>query len=180
MKTKYLILLSLAGAIICLDQLTKILVLDSFVRGESIPVVKGFFNLTYVQNPGAAFGFLAGAPAYFRVPFFIATPIIALIVILYLYRHLRDNQKLQASALALILGGAVGNFIDRVRFQYVVDFLDVHWKNQVHFPAFNVADSAITIGVTFLIIALFFETREEMRQQKEASQKNAKHSQQNV
>jgi signal peptidase II len=166
MKTKYLILLSMAGAIICLDQWTKLLVLDHFVRGESIPVIPGYFNLTYVQNPGAAFGFLAGAPESFRVPFFIMTPIVALVVIFYLYRHLREDQKLQATALALILGGAVGNFIDRVRFHYVVDFLDFHWKGQMHFPAFNVADSAITVGVVFLMIALFFETKEEMAQEK--------------
>lgn len=172
MKPKYLILLSCAGTVICLDQLTKLVILERFARGESLSVIKGFFNITHVRNPGAAFGFLSGAPEWFRVPFFIAVPLIALLVILFLYRNLEDNQKLQSTALSLILGGAIGNFIDRIRFQNVVDFLDFHWMNKAHFPAFNVADSAITVGVVFLSIALFQEAKEDYEQHR--AQKSSK------
>jgi signal peptidase II len=165
MKRKYLILFSLAGVIICADQLTKFWILDNYRLGESTVVIQDFFNITHVHNPGAAFGFLADLPKNIRLPFFIVVPTIALIVIAYLYRNLKDDQRLQASALALILGGAIGNFIDRLRFQFVIDFLDFHWKNN-HFPAFNIADSAITVGVGLLMINIIQEIKEEYNLEK--------------
>jgi signal peptidase II len=151
---KWKILFFTMPFIVILDQYTKWLVVKNFFYGESISVVSGFFNLTYVRNSGAAFGFLADAHPEFRVPFFIIVPVIAMGVIGYLFKDLKSSQNLMATALSLVVGGAIGNFIDRVRFNYVVDFLDFHWKFQYHFPAFNVAGSAICVGVGFLLLDL--------------------------
>lgn len=139
--------------IIVLDQWTKILVLDHFEYGESVAVIQEFFSLTYVRNTGAAFGFLATANPAFRVPFFLAIPIIAMVVLGFLYRDLPRESRWRSLALGLVTGGAVGNLIDRVRLGYVVDFLDFHYKNVYYFPAFNIADSAICVGVAILLLS---------------------------
>ncbi len=155
MKKKYQILAAFPAIVLVLDQITKQLIIDRFHLGESIPVLHGYFSITYVRNTGAAFGFLAASDPSFRVPFFLLVPSIALAVIGYLFRKLPDSDLRTASALALVMGGALGNLIDRMRFGYVVDFLDFHWRYQAHFPAFNVADSAICVGVGLLMLDLF-------------------------
>jgi signal peptidase II len=144
--------------IIILDQWTKLLVLDQFEYGESIAVIQEFFSLTYVRNTGAAFGFLATANPAFRVPFFLAIPIIAMVVLGFLYRDLPKDSRWRSLALGLVTGGAVGNLIDRVRLGYVVDFLDFHYKNVYYFPAFNIADSAICVGVVILLLSTMEKT----------------------
>jgi len=143
--------------VIVFDQWTKQLILDRFKWGESISIIESFFAFTYVRNMGAAFGVLHNAPAYFREPFFILVPILAMVIITAVLAKLKPDQKLTAVALSLIMGGAIGNLIDRVRFGYVVDFLDVHWKEVYHWPAFNVADSCIVVGVCYLFIQSFFQ-----------------------
>ena len=136
---------------ILLDQVTKYLVMKKMVLGQSIPILDGFFNLTYVMNPGAAFGILASASENFRVPFFLGVSCLAIVAVLVFYfKGARDNLILQIG-LSLVLGGAIGNLIDRVRFHEVVDFIEVYYK-RFHWPAFNIADSAISIGVCFLIL----------------------------
>ena len=135
------------------DQWTKIIVLNHFEYGESLPIIHGFFNLTYVRNTGAAFGFLANANESFRVPFFLIVPLIAMVVLGFLYRDLPKNARWRSLALGLVSGGAVGNLIDRVRLGYVVDFLDFHYQSTYSFPAFNVADMAICVGVGILLLA---------------------------
>ncbi len=135
------------------DQLTKASILSHFQYGESIVMIQDFFNLTYVRNLGAAFGFLAGSDASFRIPFFVVVPIIALVVLVYLYVDLPPAAKWRATALGMVSGGALGNLIDRARLGYVVDFLDFHYKNAYSFPAFNVADSAICVGVGILLLS---------------------------
>jgi signal peptidase II len=152
MKRKYQILIFLSVAIIFLDQWSKNVILSKFQLGESISVVSSFFNITYVRNTGAAFGFLATAHSAFRVPFFIIVPLVALLIIGLMFRRLPDREVLMSSALALVMGGAVGNLIDRVQHGFVVDFLDFHWKYSAHFPAFNVADSAICVGVGLMML----------------------------
>jgi signal peptidase II len=144
--------------IIILDQWTKLLVLDQFEYGESVAVIQEFFSLTYVRNTGAAFGFLATANPAFRVPFFLAIPIIAMVVLGFLYRDLPKDSRWRSLALGLVTGGAVGNLIDRVRLGYVVDFLDFHYKNVYYFPAFNIADSAICVGVVILLLSTMEKT----------------------
>lgn len=153
--------LSILGGVsvvsILFDQATKWMVHAKFKWGESISVVPDFFALTYVRNKGAAFGFMHSAPAWIREPFFIIVPLVALTVIFLLFVKLKDSQKWSATALSLILGGAIGNLIDRLRFGYVIDFLDFHWKEVYHWPAFNIADSCIVVGVGIMLIQSFYE-----------------------
>jgi len=154
-QRKNLIGLIVPLVIIFSDQITKQLIIDHFLLGETVPILEGFFHFTYVRNPGAAFGMLANAPPIFRVPFFLAIPVIALIIIFFIFKKLPVTSVMVPMALSLVIGGAVGNLIDRIRFGYVIDFLDFHWKYQYHFPAFNIADSAICIGVGILMIDVF-------------------------
>lgn len=154
---KYWILGLTVVVILVLDQWTKHLVHTRFRWGESVAIIESFFALTYVRNSGAAFGLLHRAPAWFRDPFFIIVPIVALVVIVVLFVKLKEDQKLTALALSLILGGAVGNLIDRIRFGYVIDFLDFHYKEVYHWPAFNVADSAIVVGVGIMFAQSLFQ-----------------------
>lgn len=140
--------LAIALVLVLADQFTKILVIGSFQLGEGIPMT-GFFNLVRVHNAGAAFSFLAGASGWQRW-FFTALGLVAAVVIVWMLKG-HPGQRLFCFALACILGGAVGNVIDRVLYGYVVDFLDFHWAG-MHFPAFNVADSAITVGAVCLIL----------------------------
>jgi signal peptidase II len=152
---KYLILLTIAGLIVSIDQATKLYILSHFSYGESITVIKDFFNLTYVRNPGAAFGFLSTSPETFRHIFFLSVPPIALVFIIYIMRSVPTSDVIQIVALSGIFGGAIGNYIDRIRFRYVIDFLDFHIKNKYVWPAFNVADSAIVCGVIILLLIMF-------------------------
>lgn len=161
MKLKYLVLLAVTGSIISLDQLTKHLVTQRFQLGESISIIEGFFNLTYVRNPGAAFGLLARLNPAVRVPFFIIVPLVALGVIFYVFRKVEDKDLKLSAALSLVIGGAFGNLIDRSAYNYVIDFLDFHWHYTTHFPAFNVADTAICIGVGFLILDIIQKERQQ-------------------
>lgn len=140
--------LALALLIVIADQFTKVLVLGSFTLGEG-KVVTEFFNLVRVHNAGAAFSFLAGASGWQRW-FFTGLGLVAAAVIVWMLKQ-HAGQRLFGFAMACILGGAIGNVIDRVLYGYVVDFLDFHWAG-MHFPAFNVADSAITIGAIGLLL----------------------------
>ena len=152
---KYLILLAVSGVIITIDQATKIYIHTRFALGESINVVENFFNITYVRNKGAAFGILSDLPDMIRESFFLAMTPVALFIILLLLKSVPKTDKIQILALSGIFGGAIGNYIDRIRFGYVIDFLDAHWYHKHAWPAFNVADSAIVCGVTILILLMF-------------------------
>lgn len=140
--------LGIAAVIVLLDQITKVLIVRLFSLGESMPVTS-FFNLVLAHNPGAAFSFLAGAGGWQRY-FFTAVAVIAVITILYLLKR-HAGQKMFCWALALILGGAIGNLIDRMMYGYVIDFLDFHVAGW-HWPAFNVADMAIVGGAGLFIV----------------------------
>lgn len=152
-KRKYLILILVTAAVIIFDQISKSLIVQKFRLGDSSPVISDFFSLTYIRNTGAAFGILAHADPIFRVPFFIIVPMVALFAIAYIFRKIPDQDVKLSVALSLVIGGAIGNLIDRVVLGFVVDFLDFFWKGY-HFPAFNVADSAICVGVGFLMLDL--------------------------
>ncbi|HZY17452.1 MAG TPA: signal peptidase II [Ramlibacter sp.] len=141
--------LGLAFIIVLADQLTKILILGYYRLGEST-YVTSFFNVVRAHNPGAAFSFLATASGWQRW-LFTGIAIAAVIFILWMLRS-HAGQKLFCFALACILGGAVGNLIDRLLHGYVVDFLQFHWGRRWYFPAFNVADAAITAGAIGLIL----------------------------
>ena len=140
--------LGLAALIVLLDQATKLTIERVFDYGDVHPIT-GFFNLVLTYNKGAAFSFLAGASGW-QKEFLTAVGVAASLFIVYLLaRH--GTQRLFSLALALILGGAVGNVIDRVAYGHVIDFLDFHWRGW-HWPAFNVADSAIVCGAALLIL----------------------------
>lgn len=150
MKKNLLIFVLGAAAIIALDQITKSAITARFALHEAYPVISGFFNLVYVMNPGAAFGFLANASETFRYVFFTGITVVAAGLIVYYLVKSNPRNLLLTGSLTLIFGGAVGNLIDRLRFGAVVDFLDVY-IGAAHWPAFNVADSAITVGAILMI-----------------------------
>ena len=139
-----------AIAVIVLDQITKAVITEKLFMYGSHKVIDGFFNLVYVMNPGAAFGFLAGAPEIFRYLFFISITVLAILLIIYYILKSKSQDVLIVISLTLIFGGAVGNLIDRIRFGAVVDFLDFYIGTW-HWPAFNVADSAISVGAVLMI-----------------------------
>ncbi len=139
--------LSLSALVIILDQLSKVWVTNHFAYAESLPIL-GVFNLVLAHNTGAAFSMLNDAGGWQRW-LFTAIAVVASVWIVWLLRK-HEGQGLFCFALALILGGALGNLIDRIAYGYVVDFLDFHWDNH-HFPAFNVADSAISCGAALML-----------------------------
>ncbi len=141
--------LGIAAIVILLDQISKITIERSFQYAEIYPVTS-FFNLTLVYNKGAAFSFLATEGGWQRY-FFTAIGVIASVVITYLLRK-NATEKLFCWSLSLIMGGAIGNVIDRVVYGHVIDFLDFHYKNMYHFAAFNLADSAICLGAALFIL----------------------------
>lgn len=141
--------LGLALIILIADQFAKVLILGYYQLGDST-YVTSFFNIVRAHNTGAAFSFLASASGWQRW-FFTAIGVAATVFIVYLLRS-HSGQKLFSFALACILGGAVGNVVDRLLHGYVVDFLQFHWQRSWYFPAFNLADSAITIGAVCLLL----------------------------
>jgi signal peptidase II len=144
-------------AVVCIDQASKAWIIAHFSLHESWEIIPGLFNLTHLTNNGAAFGILAGQPALWRQIFFIAIAGIALVCIWMIQRGFSQRSRVYSVALALIAGGAIGNLIDRIRWGFVVDFLDFY-LSQSHWPAFNAADSAITVGVTlFVVYNLLFD-----------------------
>ena len=153
MSRKTRIVLGCVGFIVLADQLTKYIVDRTMPLHYSIPVIDNFFNLTYIRNTGAAFGIFSGSHEAFRLPFLIIVSLIAIGFIFMMLKRLRESETGLTIALAFILGGAIGNLIDRVIYGEVIDFLDVYWSDY-HWPAFNIADSFITIGVCITIYYL--------------------------
>jgi len=142
------ILLSLG--IILLDQVSKHWITLKFSPGETLPVIPGFFDIAYVRNTGAAWGMLGGFTGML-----VVISLAVLVILIVFRRSFLSDSLIHRLALGLMVGGIVGNLLDRVRFQYVVDFLDFHWQIH-HFPAFNVADSAICVGVGLYVLSSFF------------------------
>jgi len=162
MKLKYLILIVVSAVVLVIDQVTKLSIDRSMDLHSSITIVENFFNITYLRNKGAAFGVLAQSG--YRLPFFILVSLVAIAVIAVVFHRLRPDQKFTAFSLALIFSGALGNLIDRVRLGEVIDFLDAHWYSH-HWPAFNIADSAICVGVFLLAIDMFIEEKRQKTRQ---------------
>ncbi len=158
---KYRIFALTVSVSLLLDQLSKIYIDNNFVLGESKRIISDFFHITYVRNPGAAFGIFSDNAI--RLPFFIGISCVASLGILWYIRQIPREKHWQHLALGLILSGALGNLIDRIRLGEVIDFLDAHWYNY-HWPAFNVADSAICVGVTIMLICSWHEERQKKHQ----------------
>jgi signal peptidase II len=190
-RGKYLYLTIIAPLVVIADQVTKWLAasnlqpLASLRPGERfVTVIDGFFRFKYVENPGAAWGLLRDASAGFRIPFFIIVSIIAIGVIMWFFKKVEPKQRMLASAIALVLGGAVGNLIDRIVMGRVIDFIDwyvtfdspmdlglfVIDAGEKHWPTFNVADAAITIGVILLMVEMFFGKGFKDSQSKKATE----------
>jgi signal peptidase II len=157
---RYLILALISLSTVALDQISKVQIMQTMRLHESIPVVSEFFSLTYIRNPGAAFGLLASSGQTFRLIFFGLTSVFALGLLGMIFFRLRQDDWIGQLSIAVILGGAIGNLLDRVRFGEVIDFLDFY-VNGYHWPAFNVADAAISVGVFFLILHFALEKKEE-------------------
>ncbi len=144
---------------IALDQVTKLYVHTQFQLHESRAVIENFFHITYVRNFGAAFGFLAQTPPVFREIFFLIMPPLACLIILYILREVNDKDTVQILSLSSIFAGAMGNYLDRLQFRYVIDFFDFHFYGKYSWPAFNIADMAIVFGVGFLMYAMLTEKK---------------------
>ncbi|HWP33997.1 MAG TPA: signal peptidase II [Thermodesulfobacteriota bacterium] len=150
---RYRILLGVAAVVVAADLATKAVVEATIPVGGAVAVVDGMVSLVHARNTGAAFSLLAGLPAAVRLPFFVLVSVGAIAAVVVFARGLADRQWGLATALALVLGGAVGNLVDRLRYGEVVDFVLVYWRDWA-WPAFNVADSAITVGVGILVGAM--------------------------
>ncbi len=137
-----------------LDQATKIWIVQSLSYADRLTVIENFFYITHVRNPGAAFGMLANSPETFRLTFFISVTLVAIALIISFYRRLAPGDRLSALALGLILGGAIGNLIDRVVYTEVIDFLHFRLWSGYSWPDFNFADSFIVVGVGLLVLEL--------------------------
>jgi signal peptidase II len=156
MHPKYRTLFIVTTVTVVLDQLTKLYIARTLPLHTMIRVIENFFTITYLRNKGAAFGMLATSP--WRLPFFILVSTVAVVVIFTVIKKLRDDQKLAALSLSLVLAGALGNLIDRISYGEVIDFIFVHWYEH-YWPAFNVADSAICVGVFLLSLDMIREER---------------------
>lgn len=146
-------MLPICISLILLDQATKFAVMRYFPLFTGKVVIPGFFNLVHVRNTGSAFSLFAGANPSWRLPFFIVSTLLIVGVILFAYTKVRREETWLRTAYSLIVGGALGNLIDRLRFGEVVDFLDFY-VGSYHWPAFNVADSAITTGALMLLVSM--------------------------
>jgi len=153
-----LLYLALSAFLFSLDRVTKTLVVDRLSLHESVSVVEGFFRLTHITNTGALFGLMAGLSSPLRGLIFITVPVLAITLILLFQFHARENDFLAQVGLSMILGGALGNLWDRVFLGHVIDFLDFSVAG-FHWPAFNIADSCICLGVLSLILDLLWRER---------------------
>ncbi|MBI5508488.1 MAG: signal peptidase II [Deltaproteobacteria bacterium] len=190
--------LSIAGVVVVLDQITKWLAVSRLttafeafsgealgfgdklsrflwqkhpVKSEAFAVLDDFWHFRYVENPGAAWGFLSGSASWFRTPFFLLVSVGAMIFIIHYVRKTTAEQRLLRLALALVFGGALGNFIDRVRLGYVIDFIDWHWFDKATWPTFNIADSGISVGVALMVLEMMFSRTPKSEPEQSAAPK---------
>lgn len=157
---KLILFFTFVVLIIVVDQASKIYVYQNFHLGESVKVIDGFFNFTYVQNRGAAFGFGGGFDNWFRYTLFLFVPVVACIYLVYALIKSASGPLIMTWAYALILGGAIGNLIDRFRLDFVVDFFDFYIGKH-HFATFNVADSAISLAAILIIVDYLMNRKKE-------------------
>jgi signal peptidase II len=154
---KYKTVVCVSLFVVVLDQITKVLIRSSFALHESVSVLP-FLAITHLRNRGAAFGIMNDLPETIRMPLFVLILVVAFIAILTFVKKAEPRDRILITSLSLILGGAIGNSIDRFRLGYVTDFIDFHWFGdpKYHWPPFNVADAAITIGVILILLQALF------------------------
>jgi len=153
LSKRYTVSISIAIIVLALDQISKYLVRQFLPLNHSIEVINGFFNLVHIQNPGIIFGIFSQSTHALRNYLLITGSLLAILFLLFFIRSLRERDFPLTVAISLILGGAIGNLVDRIIFEKVIDFLDFYWHSH-HWPAFNMADSAITVGMVILVIQI--------------------------
>lgn len=153
---KYKILVIISFLVIVFDQISKAIIVKFITPYTSKTIIPGVFNITHIYNPGGAFGFMAGQSILVRTILFLVVSTIAIGFIFYFYKNTPPTHPVLASGFALIFGGAIGNMIDRIRLGTVVDFLDFYIEG-LHWPAFNIADSAISVGMAIFLFHLVFK-----------------------
>lgn len=173
---KYFIFLTISFAIVALDQATKLIIHTQFNLGEKRVVIPGFFNLTYVRNSGGVFGLFSDSNEVIRLLLFLILPALAFVIIVSIIHKLNIREKGQLLAFSSIFGGAMGNYIDRIHFGYVVDFFDFYYKSAV-WPTFNVGDVCIVIGV-FSAIWIIYKTEKKLEQANKLEQEAQAQAQQ--
>jgi len=141
-----------AGPLSFGEELGRFLSLKHPGTARVIAVIPDFWHFRYAENPGAAFSFLGSAASGLRTPFLLLVALVAMVFIVVYYRRTGEKQGLLRVALAMVFAGALGNFLDRLRFGYVIDFIDWHWFDKATWPTFNIADAAISVGVAFLLL----------------------------
>jgi signal peptidase II len=151
---KWFLFFSVSLAWISLDQFSKVLVLEHLRLGQTTVAIPNLLNWTYVSNPGAAFGFLGQTSESFRNIFFLLVTPLAAFFVVTLMRTTKSQEWFQILSLASIFGGAMGNFIDRIRFRFVIDFIDIYFTHEIYIPAFNLADVAIVVGALGLLLCI--------------------------
>lgn len=155
MTAKTKVFLGTVALALPLDQLTKTWIVRNLSFADRIPVIEGFFSITHVRNPGAAFSLFASSPEPFRRVFFVVVTLVAIALVFSFFRRLAPGDRLSSLALGLVLGGAVGNLIDRLVYGEVIDFLHFRLLGGYTWPDFNLADSFIVVGVALLVLELF-------------------------
>jgi signal peptidase II len=162
MKKKYWVLLFLCIWILSVDQWTKYSIQKRLPLHHTVSVVKGFFNLTHVRNPGGAFGILGGEGGGLSSSLFVLVSLIAIGIIIFFFFKTREDEEILSLAFSMVLSGAIGNLIDRFRIGEVIDFFDFQISS-FHWPAFNIADSAITIGIGLILVEIFSRDHRKSR-----------------
>lgn len=152
-RARFILAGAVAALVVLLDQASKLWATGALRGRPPVPVIDGFFDLVYHRNTGGVFGLFSGSPSPVRTLFFIAVTLVALAFVLYLMKEWGREHRVALIALALVAGGAVGNLIDRVAYGEVIDFIDWYWRDH-HWPAFNIADSAITLGTAILLFTV--------------------------
>ena len=160
MKRKYWVLLIFCFGILLLDQWTKSLIVQKLSLYQRVEVIQGFFNIIHVRNTGGAFGIFGGEKGGLGSILFVVVSLLAIGSIFYLFIKIKENEKTLALSFSLVLSGAIGNLIDRLRYGEVIDFLDFYLSS-THWPAFNVADSAICTGIGLLALELLIRDRKK-------------------
>lgn len=162
MKRKYWVLLLVCFLILFVDQWTKHAIQQRLVLYQKVEVIHGFFNLVHVRNTGGAFGIFGGEKGGLGSLLFVVVSLVAIGSILFLFIRLKEDEKTLSLSLSLVLSGAIGNLIDRFRYGEVVDFLDFYLFS-FHWPAFNIADSAICLGIGLMALQLLFRDKKKLK-----------------
>lgn len=145
--------------IVLIDQFAKFYIQKTMSLNETIPIIKDIFHITYIRNKGVAFGMLSSLPESFRIPFFVSIGIVFVVFVVFYFKNILKQDFSVRLSFSLIISGAVGNLIDRIRFGEVIDFIELGINQKYKWPVFNVADSAITVGVALLFLFLLKKKR---------------------